>query len=47
MTVFAAIPDWVALAPVAFGVGVVVGLALASRYRIIRVRNQEEEERHD
>lgn len=41
---FAAIDDWITAAPVAFGIGVVVGLALASRYRIVRTRDQDKTE---
>lgn len=32
------VSDYVTLAPLAFGVGVLVGLGLASRYRIVRAR---------
>ena len=32
----AAVSDWVVAAPVAFALGVLVGLGLASRYRIVR-----------
>jgi hypothetical protein len=42
----AALSDWLVVAPLAFLVGMGVGLALASRYRITRVdqpNNQGEE----
>jgi len=38
---FAALPDWIAAAPVAFLLGVLVGLGLASRYRIVRLRDDD------
>jgi hypothetical protein len=40
----AALPDWVQTAPWAFLVGVIVGLGLASRYRIVRVREQQRDQ---
>lgn len=44
---FASLGDVATYAPVAFVIGVVVGLALASRWRIVRVPPTEKEDPHE
>lgn len=42
----AAIPDWIVASPLAFAIGFLFGLAMASRYRIVKVRDPENGDRN-